>query len=173
MSCSLSKQYTVFVEHIDSRAEGDKFIDSLHTAGVDTIIGYYDGCSGCIQGLEKPYYVFWDSGKKWHVTKFTKYSRFNHIAGYTPPINYLSDNVDSIKNGKLKKPQYEMNHFPYDVVRINLGDYDFKYEIKAYEKWANESHQKAILIDKIRSKLLDISLGEWKGLNYKSEKRKK
>ncbi len=173
ISCSTRKYYTTYVEHLDSRAEGDRFIDSLMTSGVDTIIGYYDGCSGCIQGLEKPYYVFWASGKKWFVTKFTKYSKFNHIAGYSPPIKYLSDNLDSIENGRLNKPQYEMSHFPYDVIRIKLNDTEFEYEIKNFEKWKNESAQKVILIDKIRSKILDILTGEWKGLNYKSEKRKK
>ena len=173
MGCSMSKHYTVYVEHLDSRIEGDRFIDSLQNAGVDTIIGYYDGCSGCIQGLDKPYYVFWDSGKKWYLTKFTKYSRFNHIAGYSPPIKYLTENLENIENGKLTKPQYEISHYPYDVVRIILKDNEIKYEVKAYEKWTNESTQKVILIDKIRSKLLDIRPGNWEGKNFKTEKRKK
>lgn len=173
IGCSLNRNSTVYVEHLDSRLDGDRFIDSLKSVGVDTIIGYYDGCSGCILGLEKPYYVFWDAGKKWYVTKFTKYSRYNHIAGYTPPIKYLSENLDIIENGRIQKPRYELNHYPYDVIRIYLSDKEIKYEITADEKGTNEASQKVILIDKIRSKLLDILPGEWKGLNYKSEKRRK
>jgi hypothetical protein len=44
--CSVSKYHTSSLEHFDSRAEGNVFIDSLRTSGKDTIIGYYDGCSG-------------------------------------------------------------------------------------------------------------------------------
>ncbi|MBL7888431.1 MAG: hypothetical protein JNL24_02700 [Bacteroidia bacterium] len=171
--CSMSKYYTVFVEHIDSRAEGDRFIDSLKAAGQDTIIGYYDGCSGCIQGLEKPYYIFWDSGNKWHLTKFTKYSRFNQITGYSPPIKYTSEYFETIDSLKLTVPEFEMSHFPYDVVRIVLNGKEINYEIKDYEKWNNESAPKVILIDKIRSKLFDVLPSEWKGLDYKTEKRRK
>lgn len=169
----MNKHYTVYVEHLDSRLEGDRFIDSLQSAGFDTIIGYYDGCSGCIQGRNKPYYIFWDSGKKWYLTKFTNYSRFNHIAGYSPPIKYLTENLESIKNDKLKKPEYEISHYPYDVIRIILNDKEIRYEVKAFEKWNNESIQKVILIDKIRSNLLRVLSGEWKGLNFKTEKIKK
>lgn len=169
IGCSMSRNCPVYVEHLDSRVDGDRFMDSLRNVRVDTIIGYYIGCSGCIAGLEKPYYVFWNAEKKWYVTKFTKYSRYNHIAGYAPPIKYLSENLDSIENGRIKNTQYKLSHYPFDVIRIKLSDEEIKYEITADEKWINESSQKVILIDKIRYKLLDILPEEWKGLNYKSE----
>lgn len=101
-SCSTGRHNIIYLEHLNAKEEGDQFIDSLKTAGVDTIIGYYDGCSGCNQGREKSYYVFWDSENKWNLTKFTNYSRYNHIAGYSPPINYISSNIDSIENGSSR-----------------------------------------------------------------------
>jgi hypothetical protein len=173
ISCSAIRYSTVYVEHIDSRAEGDRFIDSLRTSGLDTIIGYYDGCSGCIQGVEKPYYIFWDSGNIWHLTKITKYSRFNQITGYSPPINFLFENLSTIENNNLNAPKFEMCHFNYEVVRIILDDKEINYKIKDSEKWNNESSPRVMLIDKIRSTLFDIYPSAWKGLNYKTEKRKK
>jgi hypothetical protein len=165
--CSVSKYYTSSVEHFDSRAEGNGFIDSLRTSGKDTIIGYYDGCSGCIRGLEKPYYIYWQSENKWNLTKFTIYARFNHITGFSPPIKYISDNIEAIDTLKLSLPKAEMSHFTYDAVRILLNGREINYEIKNYEKWNNESAPKVILIDKIRSKLFAIFPSEWKALDYK------
>jgi hypothetical protein len=171
--CSMSKYNTVCVEHIDSKSEGDRFIDSLRALGLDTIIGYYDGCSGCVQGIEKPYYIFWGTGNRWHVTKITKYSRFNQITGLSPPINYVSENLLTIENTNLAAPKFQMCHYTYDVVRIILNGNEIIYEIKDYEKWNNESAPRVLLLDKIRSKLFEIRHSEWQGLDYKIEKRRK
>jgi hypothetical protein len=171
IGCSTSKYYVAYVQHIDSRAEGNKFIDSLRTLGMDTIIGYYDGCSGCVEGFEKPYYIFWDSKNTWHLIKFTTYSKYNEITGYSPPIKYVSENIESIENGKLNAPQFELLHFHYDAVRIIFQNKETKYEINDFEKFDNESAPKVILIDKIRSELLGIFPSDWKGLNYMTEKR--
>jgi len=173
IGCASSKYSTVYIEHLNSRAEGERFIDSLKTQGVDTIIGYYDNCYGCWSGFNRPYYVYWDSGNIWHLTTFTNYSRFKNITGYSPPLAYLISNLEAIENEPIIKPQYDISHFSIEYVRIILGEKEIKYSTRNYEKWHNESVQKVILIDKIRSKLFGIPQWEWKSLNYKSEKRKR
>jgi hypothetical protein len=85
----------------------------------------------------------------------------------------LSENWLTIENTNLAAPKFQMSHFHYDVVRIILNGNEIIYEIKNYEKWNNESAPRVLLIDKIRSKLFDIPQREWRGLNYKTEKRGK
>ena len=53
----------MLVEHLDARQNGDLFIDSLKNAEVDTIVGFYYGCSGCNSGRNKVYYVNWIGNK--------------------------------------------------------------------------------------------------------------
>lgn len=172
-SCSTSKHQIILVEHINSRAEGDRFIDSLKASGKDTIIGYYSGCSGCWRGTQTPYYIYWCTENNWHLTKFTNYSRFNQITRFRPSINYLSKNIETIDSSNLIKTGVWISHCHFEIVRIVLNGKEMKYTILDYEKLDNELAPKVILIDKIRSELFNIHPSEWKGLDYKRKIRRK
>lgn len=142
-------------------------MDSLQTEGVDTIIGYYDGCSGCIRGTTKTYYIYWYS-EEWYLTKFNNYSNFNVISRERAPIGFISENLDSLEHGKLRRPAFELLHYHYDRIQIILPNRTFEFQVNEYQNEANPMSEKVVLIDKIRSGLLDVR--GWKGLSYRFEK---
>jgi len=162
-----------YVEHLNPIEEGEKYIKELQAMGVDTIISYFDGCSGCIPGLTQDYYIFWDSGKKWHLKKINQYTEFQEITGYSPPINFIRNNFKNIESEKLKNNHGELSHYPFDDIRIILNEIDIEYSVSASVYFQNELAKRIILIDKIRSDILNVLPSMWVGINYKKEKRKK
>jgi hypothetical protein len=170
-ACSNRFHKTNYIEHLDPVANGNKFIDSLRAEGIDTLIAYYEGCSGCIRGFEKSYYIYWVHNDSGYLTKFTNYSNFKAFQSY-PPLQYLKENIKSIENGWLNEPKSEWNHFQFQSIYIILGTKEIKYTIPDYVRWVNESAPKVIFIDKIRSKLYGLNPEYWVGLNFKTEKKR-
>lgn len=150
------------VSHLDSREEGNAFIDSLLAADVDTVIGYYQGCVGCVKGLPLDYYIYWldETEKRWKIKRFSTYARYEILQRGRPPMSYLERNLDSIETGRMK-PFPEFSHFSWESIRIILGERSFEYKVEEMERQFNDSSPRVIFIDKIRSELLGLT-GYWR-----------
>jgi hypothetical protein len=167
VSCLTKKNYSIAVAKFNPQEEGVNFINSLKQSGVDTIISYYDGCSGCVLGYPANYYVFWTNRNKSFVTKFNEYSKFNTLRRSGVSINYITSVLNELMNEKLKEPTIDISHYNYNFVTVVFGKEQFQYEIKGYEKSENENSIRSIFIDKIRSSLFEINPSEWTRIKNK------
>ena len=117
-SCLTNNYYSVAVKHLDSRVIGEKIIDSLRVSEVDTILGYYDGCSGCLLGASNTYYIFWIKNQKSFVTKVNDYSTYPHFKSSGLPFEYISSIIVPLQNEKLIEPKFLVSHYGYEIVTI-------------------------------------------------------
>lgn len=154
----------MLVQHLNPKEEGGKFVDSLKHSGVDTIIGYYKGCSGCVSGVTSEYYVFWIKSNESFVTKFNELTNYNVLRSYFP-FSYVSTVYVELRREKLRDPKLTTSHYIYESVSIFFDDEEYEYDIVDFEKKANENSLKVNLIDKLRANLLIINK-DWKGQNY-------
>lgn len=170
--CASKRNYYVLVEHLNARQNGDLFIDSLKNAEVDTIVGFYYGCSGCNSGSEV-YYVNWIDNEVSFIKKFTNYSNYDHIQREPMALSYISSILDTLQSEKLKEAEIYWSHYRYESVRIILNYRDVSYQIAFFEKAGNETSHLVLLINNIRLYLEPLHDYEWQGSNYKTEKVKR
>lgn len=169
-ACSSKKE--VLVDHLDPKEQGERFLDSLEKAGVDTAISYRDGCSGCFENAPEPHYLMWSDSSYWSVIKFTKWGTYGPVKQSGFPISFLSGNFGKIRDDTLSEPEYILSHFPYEEVRARIDDLSMEYRVKSYEKGANQLNYRVLLIDKIRSYLFEIPEAKWRPIkNVKTEKK--
>lgn len=134
---------------------GKGFVDSLSEIGVDTIVGYYIGCSGCISGTPKDFYVFWMKDRTPHLRFFPTWGeQRNIIKGL--PYSYFYEKIDSLKNEELENFEEPFLHYGYDYVFMTIGDKKVEYELTMNLKNGNLDSYHTLFIDKIRSSVLDI-----------------
>lgn len=165
IGCAMRKN-DILVAHLDSKAEGRHFTDSLINAGVDTFLTYYDGCSGCIHGTTKPFYVYWVNNGIGYVTKFNELTNFN-IVSKNFNVIYTVSLVEKLGKENLSQDSFTISHYGYEQIELRLGSKVIIYELRDYEKAANEISNAAILIDKFRAFLFSIPESDWYGLSYK------
>ncbi|MFN0202768.1 MAG: hypothetical protein ACKVTZ_14690 [Bacteroidia bacterium] len=89
-SCGISSKTQKQITRLDVLREANKFADSLQNQQIDTILIFYKGCSGCIEGLSKVAYIFWVEKNQNFVAKASTY----HM--YKQPI--ISENVVGFYN---------------------------------------------------------------------------
>lgn len=168
ISCGIGK-YQVPVHHLLPKVEASDFKDSLVSLGVDTILGYWDACSGCVQGIENPYYLYWIYKGEICLTKFTETSNYNILSNQWFPIDFVCTYFDEIIADSIIEPDFGLLHYDFEEVHIKLAEREFHLRIDEYEKTVNQDNFKVRLIDKIRSDLFEVDQWKWVGQNFKLE----
>lgn len=161
-ACSTKKQQIHTVVHLNSRIEGDQFIDSLISNGTDSLISYYSGCSDCPRNFNRLYAIYWYSEGHWNLRKFTSKARYQTLKDYEPPMSYLMANRKSIADSSLNSSNYVLSAYAFELIRIHFANQSIQYRIKDYERLGNEDHPKVLLIDKLRKNLNEIPTEKWK-----------
>lgn len=167
-----ARKYLVAVHHLDPKLESKKFKERLLSTGVDTIITYTDACSGCVEGVLNPRYVYWFEAGQGFLTKFTEESNYNIIEPQEFPIVYIVRNFDKIKSDSIIEPNFGFMHYDFEEIFLKIGDKEFDYRLDEFEKTQNQNNFKVLTIDKIRAALFEIPSREWFGQNFKTEKKK-
>lgn len=167
VSCRTPKKYTL-ADYRNSQQDGDYFSDSLLKSGIDTLISYCD-CGGYMEGLSRPYYIFWVRKGNGYLTKFDNYSNYNIQETYFG-FDFIIPLQDTILKTVLKRPNYTLSHDSYDKLKIKIGTFDYDIGLEGMIRSHNILSYPDIIIDKFRSFLLK-SEGYWKGLSYKYEKK--
>ncbi|QNR23852.1 hypothetical protein [Croceimicrobium hydrocarbonivorans] len=161
-ACSTKKSQIQTVVHLNSRIEGDQFIDSLISNGTDSLIAYYSGCSDCSRNFNRQYAIYWYSEGHWNLRKFTSKARYQTLKDYEPPMAYLMANRKSIADSSLNSSNYVLSAYAFELIRIQFASQSIEYRIKDYERLGNEEHPKVQLIDQMRSALQKIPSESWK-----------
>ena len=147
--------------NFNPKEEGLKFVNELKNQGVDTIITYFDGCSGCNTNFQQTFYVYWVDNKLSRIIKFNESMKFESMS-YAIPIKYLGIFFDTLINEKIKISGYQDSHYSYSEMFIKIGDRELGYKIASYEKWVNELSWRVLMIDKFRSEIFGIKDYRWK-----------
>jgi hypothetical protein len=157
------------VGHIDAQKEGEMFIDSLKSANIDTIVGYFNWSS---LGAN-PHYIFWQNNGNGYLTQITQYAKYNIINRAF--LNYVlsTTTIQKLKSEKITTRWVSCDDCPSEQMRIYLGADSVIYDMELIVREANEWSAQIIFIDKFRSFLFGVSPWEWKSLNPKYERIKK
>ncbi len=169
ISCETSRK-TFLAHHLDQKVEARKFVDSLTSIGIDSIIIYSDACSGCIPGTLNPIFTFWVEMGETYVTKFTEISNYNTIKPTDFSLEFFIDNAEKIESDSIVAPAFGLLHYHYESVNIIIKEYKYDFTISQFEKAQNQTNFKILAIDKIRAALFEIPYWEWVMQNYKTEK---
>jgi hypothetical protein len=164
------KKYEI-VKHIDEAQAAHRFIDSVRSAHVDTIIGYYSS-KGSEIGMPCPFYVYWQCKEGAYITQFDRYTDYNILSGSYNPAGLLNPTfIGNLRSEKLKETKFFIDDDSYEYVTIILNNDSTSFSMSSVAKAFNEFSNQAVYIDKFRSYLLGINQWEWKGLNYKYGQR--
>lgn len=166
IGCTLKKR-SIPIQHLDSREEASSFKDSLLNVGIDTVILYGDACSGCIPGSLEPYYLYWIEGGVHNLKRFTEEAVYYPIQTRNFPVDFIFERIEDIRSDSIVKPEFKLSHYNYDEVYIRIGVKEVNYVVDQFDKEENSMNFKVLLIDKIRSSLLEVPEWKWEGMNYK------
>ena len=173
LSCATRSRTLVAVEHIDQHSKGVEFIDSLSNAGIDTLIGYYNGCSGCVPGTQKRFYIFWMDSGETYAKKVTNYTEYEILKINYFPFSYFYSQKEKIQSDSLIEPKFRLDHGGIESCSFRIGDWSHDFSIDGWTLGANEFSMHAAFLNAMRSELYLISSNYyWKSQNLIFEKRK-
>lgn len=104
ISCSSSKKYGSNIQEenrIDVITQANSLRDSLLSARIDTVLIYYNGCSGCSAWVLRSAYVFWKEKTETKVIKITNHNNKRQIASVNDVFNYYNSHKSEITNEDL------------------------------------------------------------------------
>lgn len=162
ISCSVSRKKS-FADPNKSKNEALAFVDSLKDHNLKPIIVYQNGCSGCVTGIDREWYVFHNlgfHGASSKLTKFSTYSTPKTVDIFNFSTKYLLNIADSLATEKLTAPNSEMAHGPYYQIIISTENHEINYQMSKDDIRVNEDTFHVKLLDKISSFL--FRLPEWK-----------
>ncbi len=157
ISC-LSQKKAAQNKKFDPKAKAEKLRDSLIKNGVDTLLSYWNVCSGCLPGRLNSYYVYWIKEETAYLSKFTEegYLKATNTLGL--PISFISSHFNRIKKDSLIEPEIGLMHYSFEKVFVKLGDKNLNFQLDIFEKRSNQTNYKVLTVDKIRSALFDIQV---------------
>lgn len=122
-SCSTIPKSKNEILTVNELAVAKKYTDSLRLHGVDTILIFYKGCSGCSYGVNKVAYIFWKQNSQNLVAKISSYSVYNNPVNSDDVIGYYLLNYLNI-GGKLNEPDMSMisYHYGYSSIQLKIKD---------------------------------------------------
>jgi hypothetical protein len=127
ISCLAQKHKKDKSVPLDIRKETKHLIDSLRSEGVDTILSFYKGCSGCVEGIYKSEYLFWKKNNQIKIKKVDSYIVYKEVLNAKDIFSYYFDNYNNMQNDSLTEPPSSLIDGPY--TEINLY-----YDNKIYQK---------------------------------------
>lgn len=159
------------------------YVNQLHTT--DTAIIYLGSCSGCTRGIEKNLYIFRKKNNSTILKRFSNFLEYDSLDIYFD-WKYFIDKYEILKDEEIEYPRSEYiengkkyileyspcDHGRWDKLYYHIGDSILVYNILPCVKGCNEENQRVIVIDKLRSILLDKNQ-YWRPVNFKYKKRRK
>lgn len=180
-SCVVHRKHEYeMVGHIDAQKDGNRYIDSLKSAKIDTIIGYFYWTSlgPC------PYYIYWQKKGQGYITQITRYTKYNIIEknlcydAFTPLITHKLDTekietelITYDDGAKKIITPLDCDDCPVEDIKVFVRHDSIAYRLPMLTRDKNSWSCHVTYIDKFRSFLLEIT--EWKMLNPKYEKVKR
>lgn len=156
-SCMTKRKSQGELKTFDVVALSQSFIHSLTKSGVDTVLIYRRGCSGCIAGSRKTIYVNWMQDGWGKVETFDSYMGVRTVEIPYNLINYYLIHKGEIEKEVLAEPNYWISHYGYRKVELLLGDHTYSPEI--IPDYYFETNDDKFLINwiyRIESELFDL-----------------
>jgi hypothetical protein len=150
---------TLSIIPIEAEALAKNFTDTLIKSGVDTILVFTKGCSGCIKGVKKTVYVFWKQKEApIKIRKFDSYSGVGSDKEIDDLTSYFFTHENEIRQQQLKEPEFILSHYSFTGIRLLLNGNEF-YEKEIPEQYFNnfnEEKRLIVWIQKIESLIFNL-----------------
>tara|TARA_R110002096_G_scaffold161815_1_gene328610 strand:+ start:181 stop:717 length:537 start_codon:yes stop_codon:yes gene_type:complete len=147
-----------------SREDAFVFMDSLQKEGIQPLIGYFRGCSGCINGTQTSFYLFHSivqNTNSCQLTLFTNYDKPKTIKIFSFPAQYIIRTSETLVSDKLIISESDYRHGRYDqIIILNEGN-TIDYSLNSTKTLANEGTNHVLLCDKIKSYLFGLPDHRW------------
>ncbi len=144
--------------NINVEKELEMIYNDLLNAGVDTIVIFYKGCSGCISNINKMGYVIWNDSNSFYVKKVDSNNKYYDPVKTIDSFSYFFTNEKQIREEKLVFPEMEFLHYHYSKLMLKYPKGVFTKEVSESQRLLKENENKKIVIwiSKIESALFNI-----------------
>ncbi|MFN9109829.1 MAG: hypothetical protein ACK5XN_07140 [Bacteroidota bacterium] len=156
-SCALQKE-SLSISPIEVEELANSFTDTLIESGVDTILVFTKGCSGCIKGVKKSVYVYWKQRETSKIRKYDSYTGVGSDNVIDDLVIYFYKHHNEIRQQELKEPEYILSHYNYTGIRLIINGKEFyKSEISEHLfNNLNDEKRLIIWIQKIESIIFNL-----------------
>ena len=111
--------------------------DSLNASGVDTLVTYKHGCSGCIEGIESITYFFWTKGAHTYSCTVDNYFGISYIIETNSVMAYFNKHEQDIRKQALDSTIYSFHNHYSDLHIYAQGKEYYSISIPDYYKVLN------------------------------------
>lgn len=133
--------------------EANQFVDSLRNVNKsDTILTFYKGCSGCVQGYPYNLYVIWIKNNIVFMKRFSERGSFN-VSTIDNIFKYYFINEKSILKEEMTHNESELLHYKYSELKIYHDSNYFTYSVTDETRMYNLNSKRVVLIILLESVL--------------------